>query len=80
MYPWDKFIEFYLLNNQLVKASVNKMDEQRKRTYWSYYYFHNDSLIYKNENKVATQDVTELQKLFVEFQAKAEKVKALKLK
>jgi hypothetical protein len=75
LYPWDKVMVFHILNNQLVKLGINKMDEQRKRTYWSWYYFDNGSLIYKDENYIQPQDVTALKKIFEEYRAKAEAVK-----
>ena len=80
LYPWDKVMDFYILKNQLVKLGINKMDEQRKKTYWSWYYFDNGSLIHRNENFIKPQEETELKRIFEEFRAKAETVKPLKFR
>lgn len=73
-----RYIQFFTLNNQLVKIYLNKK-EVDKRRYRNYYYFNNDTLVYKKEYNVS-QDISELQKLFYQYKAKGENLKQQKFK
>ena len=74
-YPWEKRIELYVLNNQLLKVRIEKFRREAKKNYIDIFYFDRETLIFKKQESSDSQDLAELQRLFINYRNKSESIK-----